>query len=152
VAKRTAKQIERDGRPVPMWPSSGYLYSYRCIGKVGNLLASATANRDRPASFSTPRKPETNSHKYKKLVQSAARKRFIAYEFSDLSIAHTGPFLSNCAPPRPGPWSLMPMSMPRLFPGINSVNHPSGWLRPRNTGSIRDRVQRQVAPLSASVR
>lgn len=47
MAKRTAeaKQIECDADLSPAWSSLGYLYSYRCIGKVGsNLLASATTS------------------------------------------------------------------------------------------------------------
>jgi len=100
VAKRTTKQIECDGGPVPVWPNLGYLYSYRCIGKVGNLLASAgplfRLFASSPVAF------QYNGHKYEKLVHSAARGRFIAYELSDLSIA------CRSSPPRvvPSPRSI----------------------------------------------
>lgn len=94
VAKRAAKQIDCDGGPVPAWPSLGYLYSYRCIGKVGSLLASATAGplfRSLHEPTIAPVASQHNGHKYEKLVQSAAHGRFIAYELSDLSIAYRSP-------------------------------------------------------------
>lgn len=91
AAKKTAKQIECDGGPVPAWPSPGYLYSYRCAGKVGSLLASAIAGLLLRPFASAPVASQYNGHKYGKLVQSAARGRFIAYELSYLSIAYPVP-------------------------------------------------------------
>lgn len=122
VAKRTAKQIECDGGPVPAWPSLGYLYSYRCIGKVGSLLASAGPLFRSFASAPVASQP--NGHKYEKLVQSAARGRFIAYELSDLSIACRSPPLF-ASYRLPGRFLASVRYCERLFYGTNPINHPS---------------------------
>lgn len=124
VAKRTAKQIECDGGPVPAWPSLAYLYSYRCIGKVGSLLASAIAGPLLRLFANSPAASQHNGHKYEKLVQSAARGRFIAYELSDLSIAYPVPS-DRVASDLPG-WFLASVRYcERLFQGTNPINHPT---------------------------
>lgn len=127
VAKRSAKQIECDGGPVPAWPSLGYLYSYRCIGKVGSLLASVTA------LFSVPSQDRQHASLHlsttvintKNSCSQPARGRFIAYELSDLSIACRSPPPPFASSRLLGRFLASVRYCERLFQGTNPVNHPT---------------------------
>lgn len=84
-------------RKQAMRSALSYLYSYRCMGKVGNLLARPPPSLPLPIFnpsllllFQRPTlaasSPAINT---KNSQGQTAPPRFIAYEFSDLSIAAT---------------------------------------------------------------
>lgn len=85
-------------RKQAMRSALSYLYSYRCMGKVGNLLARPPPSLplpifNLPPSFSTdlpsPRAASSPAINTKNSQGQTAPPRFIAYEFQDLSIAAT---------------------------------------------------------------
>lgn len=111
-----------------------YLYSYRCMGKVGNLLARPPPSLPlpifNPLFFHRPplatSSPAINT---KNSQGRTAPPRFIAYEFSDLSIAATCLSAVTADPHLPSRASSLGFELclsrsgATYFPGTNAMNH-----------------------------
>lgn len=121
-------------RKQAMRSALSYLYSYRCMGKVGNLLARPPPSLPLPIFnpsllllFQRPTlaasSPAINT---KNSQGQTAPPRFIAYEFSDLSIAATclSPVTADPhLPSRASVSSAASRSGATYFPGTNAMNH-----------------------------
>lgn len=121
-------------RKQAMRSALSYLYSYRCMGKVGNLLARPPPSLPLPIFnpsllllFQRPTlaasSPAINT---KNSQGQTAPPRFIAYEFSDLSIAATclSPVTADPhLPSRASVSSAASRSSATYFPGTNAMNH-----------------------------